>query len=359
MSVDVSVVIPTYNKRDFLALTLASFSHQTHPPDNYEIIVVDDGSGDGTQELIEAITLPCSLKYYKQENKGQATARNLGIMKADGEIIIFNDADVIPAPDFIESHVKCHPKNNAVVIGSKYDILSIWQKGLKPKYLEKLLEISKGHKDVQDKIELTQKLDRVQFILPNEIREDFKKVKKYVLRKAHHNWDRVYEIYSENLAGCLIPWLLFVTANASVQAKHLREVGMFDESFRGWGLEDIELGYRLHRHGLKFRYAEDAANYHQLHPTNRARWQEHARNYRLFCQQHPCLEVYLHWRFAVGILDVEDYNDIVIQYRKLCSAGYKEITMDYLGLAKRLAEQYGQNESFMSGDRRLSEYLRL
>lgn len=104
-SIEVSVVIPTYNRKALLKDTIDSLLHQTYPKDRYEIIVVDDGSSDGTEELVRAIMddSPCVLRYYRQENQGQAAARNLGIKHSKGEIIGFTDDDCKASLEWIET----------------------------------------------------------------------------------------------------------------------------------------------------------------------------------------------------------------------------------------------------------------
>ncbi len=86
---DISVVIPTYNRAEWLRQALASVTAQTLPPG--EIIVVDDGSDDGTQQMIANEFPGC--RYLRQENQGVSSARNLGIEAADGQWIALLDAD--------------------------------------------------------------------------------------------------------------------------------------------------------------------------------------------------------------------------------------------------------------------------
>ena len=73
----VSVVIPTYNRKGMLRETLNSLAQQTYPTDRFEIIVVDDGSTDGTDQIAVG-AFPFTLRYFWQTNQGDATARNLG-----------------------------------------------------------------------------------------------------------------------------------------------------------------------------------------------------------------------------------------------------------------------------------------
>ncbi len=94
-----SVIIPVYNGERFLAETLRSVFAQTLLPD--EIIVVDDGSTDGTAALVArlAATAPAPVRYLYQENRGPAAARNTGIKQAQGATLAFLDADDLWTPE--------------------------------------------------------------------------------------------------------------------------------------------------------------------------------------------------------------------------------------------------------------------
>lgn len=96
----VSVIIPTYNRKDSLLLTLDSLSRQTFPADRFEAIVVDDGGTDGT-ERVEHSPYPFSLVYRRQINQGSAAARNNGAEQSSGEILIFIDDDMTLEPTYL------------------------------------------------------------------------------------------------------------------------------------------------------------------------------------------------------------------------------------------------------------------
>jgi glycosyltransferase involved in cell wall biosynthesis len=104
----VSVVVPTFNRRETLKDTLNSLFNQTYPKDQYEIIICDDvRSKDGTEEMVQELmkTSPCELKYLKVRRNGPAAARNVGIENARGEIIGFTDDDCIASPKWIENAI--------------------------------------------------------------------------------------------------------------------------------------------------------------------------------------------------------------------------------------------------------------
>ena len=92
------VVIPVYNGEKTLKTCLTALEKQTIRRDEYEIIVVDDGSTDSSGELAKA----GADEYFYQENQGPASARNLGAQKANGDIILFTDSDCEPTENWIE-----------------------------------------------------------------------------------------------------------------------------------------------------------------------------------------------------------------------------------------------------------------
>ncbi len=96
-----SVVIPAYNSEGSIARCLTALIDQTFATDDYEIIVVDDGSTDGSDAIIKSYP----VRYIWQENAGPASARNRGANEATGGVILFTDADCVPAPDWVEKSV--------------------------------------------------------------------------------------------------------------------------------------------------------------------------------------------------------------------------------------------------------------
>ena len=98
----VSICVPTYNRKKYLKETLESILAQTYK--DYEIIVVDDGSTDGTGDMVKQLGVP--ITYYWQENGGDAAARNKLIQLARGKYISFIDSDDLLFPDAIERLVK-------------------------------------------------------------------------------------------------------------------------------------------------------------------------------------------------------------------------------------------------------------
>lgn len=111
-----SVIIPTYNRLETLRKCLTALSLQTLPPDEFETIVVDDGSSDGTREAVEGLTFPFRIQVVSQKNAGPGQARNNGVRHASGEFLAFTEDDVIPSPEWL-SRAKAH------FVGGGIDVL--------------------------------------------------------------------------------------------------------------------------------------------------------------------------------------------------------------------------------------------
>ncbi|OGO29110.1 MAG: hypothetical protein A2Z16_08275 [Chloroflexi bacterium RBG_16_54_18] len=106
---DLSIVIPNNNRCKELELTLQSLCKQTYPGDQFEVIVVDQASGDGSRELVKKMKTPFQLRLLEQDQKyGISVARNAGMEAAGSPIVLILDADVLPAPEVVEAHVKAH-----------------------------------------------------------------------------------------------------------------------------------------------------------------------------------------------------------------------------------------------------------
>lgn len=238
---DFSVIIPIFNKKNSLKFVLNNFSEQEFPKSKYEIIVIDDGSNDKTLELIKKIKPTCNFKYFywprkkikvKKEYKELAKfynrvglARNIGINNAQGEIILFNDVDVLVDKNCLKRHEKYHQKYSNIIVRGFRMFLS------EKLNLKKIEDFS--YLDKMSKPEKTEK-------------ERKKDCRFYNLSKE--GWHRV------------------ITANLSIRKKYLDKIGGFSKDFVFWGFEDVDLGYRLSKaFKLKFIWDDKIKVYHLYH----------------------------------------------------------------------------------------------
>ncbi len=123
----ISVVIPTYNRANLIVRTINSILNQTVRVD--EIIVIDDGSTDNTKELLSALP----ITYIYQENNGVSSARNNGIKKSQYSWIAFCDSDDIWHPNKIEEQIKFHKQYQDILISHTNEIWKFNEKIIKQK----------------------------------------------------------------------------------------------------------------------------------------------------------------------------------------------------------------------------------
>lgn len=207
---EVSVVIPTHNRLSRLKQILTALKQQNIPLDDFEVIVVSDGSKDGTGDYLNSLVTPFPLRFIPQASQGAAVARNCGVEHASGDIILFIDDDVVPTPRLISEHLRFHNQygDRTVVIGP--------------------MITPPGYK-----------------MSPWVQWEQAMLVKQY--------GDMVAKVWAPTARQ-------FYTGNTSLGRRHLISAGGFDPSFRR--AEDVELAYRLTNQGLSFVFNPQAVGYH-------------------------------------------------------------------------------------------------
>lgn len=118
--IEITVVIPSYNRKKLLARALDALKKQDLPQDRFEVIIVDDGSTDGTEKIVDNYRDKVkNLKYLRQEHKGPASARNLGIRQAKGETIAFTDSDCEVMPDWLKKILETFSNNRIIGIAGR------------------------------------------------------------------------------------------------------------------------------------------------------------------------------------------------------------------------------------------------
>jgi len=104
--VQLSIIIPTYNRSRLLSLCLAALAQQTEPADHFEVIVVVDGSTDDTREMLSRLETPYRLRVRVQANRGPGAARNAGLAEAAGDYCLFLDDDIVAGRELVRAHLR-------------------------------------------------------------------------------------------------------------------------------------------------------------------------------------------------------------------------------------------------------------
>ena len=227
-----SVIIPTHNRADTLKVCLEKIIAQQGV--DFEVIVVDDGSTDGTADIVRKLETRNShhggqakletnhnsqisnLKYIHQPSSHQAVARNRGVEEATGEIIVFIGDDIFVEPEFLMKHHDRHAEHsdeNIVVLG-----YTTWDPNIEINSYMRFLESS--------------------------------------------GWQFGYKFLKPALIGKAEPYKFFYTSNISMK-KSFFDKEKFNEDFVFYGWEDIELGYRLWKHhDMQIYYEPQAIGFH-------------------------------------------------------------------------------------------------
>ncbi|MBX0328837.1 glycosyltransferase [Oscillochloris sp. ZM17-4] len=206
---NVSIVIPTYNRIARLKQVIAAIEQQTYPLDKVEVIIVSDGSTDGTHEYLANIQTPLNLRFVPQENAGPAAARNNGFRNAHSEYVLFIDDDVVPSQQLVTEHMRWHARRpNLVVLGPM--------------------------------------LNPPDFTHTPWVAWEQAMLEKQYAAMRRGDWEATAR--------------QFYTGNTSLPRQVLIESGGFDERFRR--AEDIELAYRLEKQHVEFCFTMDAVGYH-------------------------------------------------------------------------------------------------
>lgn len=200
-----SVIIPTFNRADVICQSLDALQRQTMNSKEFEVIISDDGSSDETARLVQNYPATYSLTYLRQDNSGAAAARNAAIRRSKGKYLVILNDDAIPSENLLEMHLNSHESSK----------------------LEKLIVLGS-------------------FPFSEEfVDTPFMKL----MERSNFAFQ-----YAGMTSGSFYDWKYFLTCNISLPASALEESGLFDEDFRKYGSEDLELGYRLWKRGYKILY---------------------------------------------------------------------------------------------------------
>jgi glycosyltransferase involved in cell wall biosynthesis len=134
--VKLSVIVPTHNRRELLVQTLPKLFGQDFPSDEWELVIVDDGSTDGTGEFLKRLSPPCAMRIVEQSNRGPAGARNAALKVARGDLVLFLDDDLLCEPQLLRKHAAAHNGGDARVVFGPVLIAQSSTGGLASDYLE-------------------------------------------------------------------------------------------------------------------------------------------------------------------------------------------------------------------------------
>lgn len=235
-----SVIIPTYNRQEMLYQNLQSLKASSISKDDFEIIVVDDGSSDNTLDVVRNFTDSCQIRYVYQQDSGYRAgrARNLGIELSEGAVCILLDCGIVVSQGFVQAHIDAHAKPNSVVLGYLYGFSN-----------------TDDHAEELDAAIAEMNLADVDRTI-DKLRETGRFPD---LREA------TYAACADNMSALPVPWSIAWSGNISVRRDRLGDRFRFDENYRTWGAEDIDFSLTLFESGAQFSICRDACGIHLPH----------------------------------------------------------------------------------------------
>jgi len=205
--IEISIIIPVRNQIKTLTMALDSLRHQIKNPRQFEIVISDDGSTDGTGDMLKRLRYPIFFKYlHNNPPLGRSANRNQGAAKSGGATLIFFDGDMVPVREYID-YILDDLSPSVVKVGN-----------VKPPVNS-----------------FTDRLD------------------KYLYSRGHH------ELSDKALN---LPGRYFTSNNFRIDRELFLKTGGFDTNFIGWGGEDIDFGLSLVESGVSIKYEPAAITYH-------------------------------------------------------------------------------------------------
>ena len=242
----VSIVIPTHDRKDLLLEMLEWLGHQEFSPKDLEVIVVLDGCTDNTLAALKEAHTPYALCAAPQAQAGPSAARNNGARLAKGDVLVFMDDDLLPMPMFLERHIQFHRQDERALVLGRF--------------------------------------------LPE----------RHARKQGWHIWEE--QIFAKHYrymeAGKRPPaGRRLYSGNFSLRREQFLAAGGFDERLKRG--EDVELGFRLEKAGLRFYFSPEAAAIH--------------RGYRSF--ESWCNSAYLYGRTDVQLARERGHQQVLPEIR--------------------------------------------
>lgn len=251
MDIAISVVIPTYNRKELLDKTLQALCQQTLDRQLFEVIVVDDGGSDGSSELCRDYRDILNIRYYWQYDKGfrPGKARNIGITAAEGKYIVLTDCGVLLSQNALAMHLNTHSQSHQPVVCIGY----VYGFEMPDALLDRL------HQFIQSD-DIDASVERLREMGAGDIRQ------------------KQYDEFGYNISAWPAPFDIFWTCHVSAEKSELLKAGLFDEDFNGWGGEDVDLGVRLFLQNNRFMVSKALCSIHCPHQKQIANHKDESEN---------------------------------------------------------------------------------
>jgi len=258
----VSIVVATFNRKDLVAKCLDSLFDQSYPKDRYEVIIINDGSIDGTEDVLKEYTnmAPCKFRWFTQKNSGQTVAFNLGIQNSRGDIVCITGDDCTAERDWIKNIVKCYDSEEIGGVGG---------------------------------------------VIADSEPKTF--IENYAKKINLHNQEKAINIS-------------IIGGNSSFRKDVLDKVNGFDTFFRTG--QDTEISLRILLMGYKFKFAPDAVIHHKHKATLSGLLEQYSRYGGSYARLHKKYPKYFHPGRRIKVLSKRVVKKLLIFPIKVLKAIY-------------------------------------
>ncbi len=280
----ISIVVITHGKLASLQAVLRMLEHADFPRQDFEVVVVDDGSRDGTAEMLDGYAPGYELRVIHREQGGRAAARNTGCRAARGRLLVMLDDDCLMRPDSLRHLWDRHEARPDSFL------------------LTPISHVAFGH--------VPAVIGRVLADGPVA----FSGIEALAPDDSDYAMEELFRrMLASGLDRFAVAWSAAQGSSASYAAEIFHRVGGYDEGFRTYGMEDFEFAYRAAHAGCRFAAATGAHYWHLDHGhQRRALLRESTGSVRHFYEKHgKAEEVGLFVKFLCGALSFRDFNNRV------------------------------------------------
>jgi LmbE family N-acetylglucosaminyl deacetylase/GT2 family glycosyltransferase len=314
MTPNVSLLVITHNKLSYLRATLLTLQLLDFDPAEFEVVVVDDGSTDGTEAFLDQFEPGYALRWVSQPNGGRAAARNAAARLARGQLYVIVDDDCLMQPQALSHLWRAYQDEPGRML-----IANVQHIGVRhvPAMLEAVVrEGSVPWGDLQD-------------YMPVDA--------EYALADLMRN------IKSAGLDQCAVPWIVAQGASISIGAQQFHRLEGFDARFVAYGMEDFDFGYRFSDQGGVFRYVPQAVLYHLDHGHDRtALFKESTVTTRAFYAKFAGRpEIRDFTRFLCGAITFKEFNNRVAELKGMAPIGDMNVRFSPFGMIRYRDSQLG------------------
>jgi GT2 family glycosyltransferase len=303
----ISIIVITRDKLSYLRSVLHVLGLQEFPRSDFEVLVVDDGSRDGTAEFLAGFSPPYRFQALVQANAGRSAARNACVRMATGELLMILDDDCLAEPRCLEQLWRAHLAQPDRLLLSTVNHVAV-------PHVPRVMAAAEHPEPA-----LFSGLDG---LAPVD--------EEYALAGLTR------DMVSSGIDRFAVPWLAAQGNSLAISADAFARLAGFDEDFVGYGMEDFDLAYRFADQGGRFTWVESAVIYHLDHGHPRGTlFKESTISTRTFHRKfHDRAELAHFIKFLCGAITFRELNNRVAAEKRIAPIADLDIRFSPHGMVR-------------------------